>query len=218
MDNEIAMSIMTTAPFTVLLPFSLAVCRIKNGGIVQKRLSILVFLSAFFEFAILTQGRILNIENLFLFNIYPIFEIILIGWIFSVFLSKQIIYPLVTLVLLFIFFDIIIIQNLNQSFTPLASGVEALIVIFLSLNYYYWMAKDLKVQKIETTALFWISSGLLIYFSGSFFVFIFSNYMNPRSSTGYAFWAVHALSSIILYIFYVIALWMQPQKENFLSS
>ena len=62
--------------------------------------------------------------------------------------------------------------------------------------------------------MFWVSTGLLIYFLGYLQIALFSNYLLQHYSVQFNrnVWAVHTLLSIVLHSCYCLALWMRPQR------
>ncbi|MEL6274231.1 MAG: hypothetical protein AAFU03_03855 [Bacteroidota bacterium] len=70
--------------------------------------------------------------------------------------------------------------------------------------------KNEKAVQLEKLPLFWVSAGLLIYFSGSFFIFLAGNYFLPERQTLMAIYGIHSILNILANIFYGIALWVKP--------
>jgi hypothetical protein len=61
--------------------------------------------------------------------------------------------------------------------------------------------------------MFWVSTGLFIYFLGYVQIALFSNYLLRYSQQlNLTIWVIHALLYMLLYSCYSLALWMRPQK------
>jgi len=93
-------------------------------------------------------------------------------------------------------------------------------VAFIALSVYY-LAQPTTEQDPGITPshhpFFWINAGILIYFSGSLFIFLFSGYLLSFSSDiNMKLWSLHALLSLLLYCLILIGLWKhRSQKASF---
>jgi hypothetical protein len=68
------------------------------------------------------------------------------------------------------------------------------------------------VGPLEHEPMFWVSTGLLLYFSGNVLIFLSSNAVLHLSlEISRNVWAVHALLYTFLNIFYVVALCVTPR-------
>ena len=95
----------------------------------------------------------------------------------------------------FIFFQSIYIFN---SYTRV---VEAMLFITFSMLYWIYRNDNLAWYRVSTN---WIVSGLLLYFSSAFFLFVFSNYLASKLSLqGFIFvWNIHATLILIMYLLF----------------
>ncbi|RQO75385.1 hypothetical protein DBR43_08495 [Pedobacter sp. KBW06] len=88
--------------------------------------------------------------------------------------------------------------------------LESIIIISTSLFYYYKITKQTLYIQIEKSATFWINTGFFIYFSGSFLLFMLSNYILPLSlKFNMIVWQLHAFLSCVLYCLIFIGLWQR---------
>jgi hypothetical protein len=88
--------------------------------------------------------------------------------------------------------------------------VVAVLMIFVSGWYLYRLMVDLPVERVSDLPMFWISFAVLIYFAGTTFLFLFTNYLiahhlNLSQST----WVLHNILNITKNVFFTIALWKQ---------
>jgi hypothetical protein len=115
----------------------------------------------------------------------------------------------------FVLFSVInslFIQNI-YTFNSYARGLEALLLIIFSLLYFYKLSLPSQHTQEVMAPATWISSGILIYFSGGFILFILSNYILPLGSAlNRQIWAIHSFLSIILYVLVAIGLWKARKK------
>lgn len=63
------------------------------------------------------------------------------------------------------------LANFNEHrIVKYATTLEALLMIFWTLTYFYELIRSLKIPSLLTFPFFWICSGLLVYYSGLIFV------------------------------------------------
>jgi hypothetical protein len=120
------------------------------------------------------------IQNIGVQNVFTILECTCISYIyllrFETVKSKNIIkifYISFLAMALFIFF----FREGYQKSNSLISTLEACFIITLSTAYFYKLMKELAIYKLNDYYFFWINSAFLIYFSMSFFMFLFDSYL-----------------------------------------
>lgn len=87
------------------------------------------------------------------------------------------------------------------SFNSYARGLEAIIIILVSLLYFINVP-----EKERTASEMAIVSGLLLYYAGSFFLYLFSNSLKAGYRFSTIIWNVNAALAIILYILITIGI------------
>lgn len=99
-------------------------------------------------------------------------------------------------------------------FTPLLMVTESLLLLLLVALYFRKLLQDLQVQRLSHDSMFWISTGILLYFLGKLQIGLFSNYTLRHYSQelNIWMWTIHALLLLVLHSCYCLALWMRPQK------
>ncbi|RZK32161.1 MAG: hypothetical protein EOO63_02170 [Hymenobacter sp.] len=92
--------------------------------------------------------------------------------------------------------------------------VQSLLILSMVWLYFRKLLSELQVRYLAREPIFWVSTGLLIYFLGYLQIALFSNYLLQHYSPEFNrnVWAVHTLLSIVLHLCYCVALWMRPQK------
>lgn len=85
--------------------------------------------------------------------------------------------------------------------------LTGLFVIYLSIQWFYFLLIDMTVKSLKNYYMFWIISGFLISNSFSLFVNLSEDYIraNEDNST-YLLWMINILSNIIFNIFMVIGI------------
>ncbi|MEL6867188.1 MAG: hypothetical protein AAFP19_22375 [Bacteroidota bacterium] len=219
MDQELARVLALVSTYSILLPSGLCLALIlkKQASREQIILGVLLLCSIVTEGLSIYMGQYLGLNNLPLLHLFTVVQFFLLAMIY-----RGNLHPYITnrqIDFLIIGFAVFAIFNsiLNESifqFNPVARAVKSLIVIAFVLTYFYKLLQELKIRRLESLPLFWISTGLLIYFSSNLFVFIFSNYILPSSYLTFTFWGIHAVMSILINLFYTLALWAKPEKPK----
>ncbi len=105
-----------------------------------------------------------------------IFELPLLCYYFyTVLVHKKVKYFLNVAVIFFTvfsFYDYYISTESQNNFLPLA--IECLFFIFIIIYYFYEKIQFSLLTPIYLSMNFWVSTGLLLYFSGNFFLFLYS--------------------------------------------
>jgi len=196
---------------TLLLPLAVGITRFGKLSAPLRILCLLLGYSVL-NTAITMWLAALEINNLFFFNIYTIVELALIGWVFhTMFGSKNMkitVSILVITVLVFALSNILFMQNVDI-LDNLTLGVESLLFTLLALLFFYKVFRESKVQQLERYPLFWLNSGMLLYFAGNLFVFIFSNYiLMETQNVFHAEWGIHSILQITSNLIYTIGIWL----------
>ncbi|WP_354585928.1 hypothetical protein [Hymenobacter sp. UYCo722] len=99
-------------------------------------------------------------------------------------------------------------------FQPALMVGESLLVLLLPGLYFRKLLNELHVRNLARDAMFWVSTGLLLYFLGKLLIGLFSNYLLAHYSKELNLWVwfVHAVLLFVLHSCYLRALWLRPQK------
>jgi hypothetical protein len=157
-----------------------------------------------------------RMNNLKLLHVYTVLEFIMISWFYSICLKDmvrpRIIFFMAAGFTLFSVFNSWQLQPVTE-FNTYARSLESILVIIYALASFFYMLTRPNLEGMVRTPLFWINSGFLIYFSGGLFLFILSNYIvDMGKDLNRLGWGVHAILSIVLYIFISIGLWNSRAK------
>ena len=148
--------------------------------------------------------------NLFVYHIGCAFYVIILSKFFSLVLKSK---YLIIDCLFFIPFLILSVLNiiyLNRTFT--IYGVTSIWVVIKCLSYYTQKFQEPPKEDLLQNRLFWIISGLFLYFSVAFFTFITYDFFTigilkgvmPKSVG--AFWLVHNIILAVSCLFYIKAI------------
>lgn len=98
------------------------------------------------------------------------------------------------------------------AYPSISNTAESIYLIILALLYFYQLLTRQEFIHIEKQALFWINSGVLIYFSVNIFLFmLFSRILTEHIQN---FWVIHSVSNLIANLLYAIGLLCRPQKTT----
>lgn len=204
--------------FSVLIPIlvGLRMWRPLKYGAARKLLFLFTAISLIFEGIAYTTSYY-KIDNLHFLHIYTIIEFSMIVYLFSK--AEESFFPIKAkhiLVIGFAFFALLnglFIEGFKH-FNANVRTIESLILIFLSLLFFYKILQDSTIRKFERRPMFWIGVAVLIYFSGNLLTFLLSEYALSSKKMSYLIWSFHALINIIKNILFAIALWVQPFKPT----
>lgn len=93
-------------------------------------------------------------------------------------------------------------------------GLYSIIGIILSVGYFLHLLNSLEDYYIERKPMFWVSAGLLVYFSGNFLLWIGLNYITYDRSFFNSIYRINAMVTVLLYFFFTIAICLNPQNEK----
>ncbi|MFI5203524.1 MAG: hypothetical protein ACHQF2_03420 [Flavobacteriales bacterium] len=183
----------------------------------QQLLPVLIYawLAALFEIAgfILSE---LSINNLVLIHIFTIIEFASLTYLyFFLFTNRYIQIGIPVLSVAFALFAIcyLVIYEAAYEMNPIPRSIEAIVLIVFSIGFFVKLLRDLQVDNLLRNTVFWINTGILIYFAGNFFLFIFSNYvLSQPMEHFYEFWAMHSCLNIIFNGFLAYGLWQSSRR------
>ena len=204
-------SLATLSGFSIIFPAMafLVFCPLKTKSIII--LKYFVFGSVVFElfFTITSWNSIYNVAFSYP---YTLFEGLSLIAFFLFILEKResmVIVLLISYVFLFII-DSISFEPLQSilSFNPFARSFNSLLMVSLSFLYYFQIYRQEKIIELDKDPSFYFVSGLLLYFSTSFFTFLFSaeifELTNDKIETS---WFFHSISNIGKNTLLTIGIW-----------
>ena len=99
-------------------------------------------------------------------------------------------------------------------FTPALQVIESLLVLGMAGLYFRKLLNELQVPNLIRDPMFWVSAGLVLHSLGKLLIALFSNYLLEHYSRQLSLtvWTINGVLTIVLYLCYLRALWMRPQK------
>lgn len=208
MNQELSLALSNTATFIALLPGFLAIFRWNSGSPIHRLLAILVWGNG--GIGILAYCLAINgMANLYLLHFYIIFDFVLLTLIFSSVIGQKLVRGLLMVFPFLAIINSVFIEKL-EGFNVINRSIAAFLIICYTLGFFTKTLREMKIQRLENTPIFWISIGAIFYYAASFFIFLFSTDLLPYDEMWLTYFGVHAIFTILLYIFYTIALWVRP--------
>jgi hypothetical protein len=91
---------------------------------------------------------------------------------------------------------------------------SSLVLMTLSLIYFYLLLTRLPTLHIHRTPMLWVSFAVLFYYSGNFFQFLITNYIQGDANTARILWILHNLLNILKNILFTIAIWQSYRRTS----
>ena len=156
-------------------------------------------------------------NNHFLMPIYTVGELVLLGLLYkrnlqSAFFTRALPWVLTA------FTAYVLVDSVSGPgqhwFRPGQQVLQSLLVLGMVALYFRKLLNELRIKSLEREPMFWVSTGLVIYFLGYLQIALFSNYLLSHYSSQFNMnvWAVQLLLSLVLHSCYIVALWIRPQK------
>ena len=102
-----------------------------------------------------------------------------------------------------------------SSYNPYVKATENLLLIGLSVYYFYYLNKTLPILYLERFYMFWINTGILIYFSGTLLLFALGEYLTELAQPlSLQLWNIHLLLNILLNLFFSVAFWVNRRTYS----
>jgi hypothetical protein len=99
-----------------------------------------------------------------------------------------------------------------NTYTAYAGGI---LMITLSISYLYALMNDLAAERVYNIPGFWLAFGVLVYYGGTLFLFLFNNYLVARLPESHQLiWVLHNALNITKNIFLFAALWVHYKSKT----
>jgi len=99
-----------------------------------------------------------------------------------------------------------------------ARTAESILIILLCISWFALLYREQKVLFLERQFLFWVTTGLLLFFSFNLLLYFFSNFLmeNFLNAAGFLF-VFHSVMVLVLNLFFSIGMAIQdpPAKETY---
>ncbi len=144
------------------------------------------------------------------------FLFFLLFYYLSIKIKKGITVALISF-LLFSASAIIDFSRPNFQFNSISVGVETIIIISLSIIFFYVKVKEIKTtNSITDDYRFWVIIGILLYLTGSFFIYLYTSQIGIREMKKLNLWFLTWVFYIFksLFISIAILIFIKSAKKN----
>jgi hypothetical protein len=87
-------------------------------------------------------------------------------------------------------------------------AIFSIVVTVLALAYFFKLMRTMPTMHIYYIPMFWICIGMLVFYTGNFFLYVVRDYLIQVMKDNMAtYWSLHNILGIISYIFYSIGMW-----------
>jgi hypothetical protein len=196
-------------PCSILLPIMIGILKLQRLPASARIIWYYLIVSAVVSAAFVFMGRILHINNMPLVHLYTPIEIVFFCWFYTKILwgpeKKRLLS--IWLPLLFTVFCIINLRYQSiYTYSSYTRSVEALICILLALNYFARMAAYDNEKKNASKPELYFNSGIFLYFSGGFMLFVFSNLVLNLPPGNYAvILVIYSALVLCMYLLFSVA-------------
>ena len=90
-------------------------------------------------------------------------------------------------------------------------GIETILIFIFSFFYFFEQMNDTTNLFIYSKPSFWSVLGILLYLSGSFFIYIFANQISAKELSKY--WTITNIASIVKNMLFVVAIFIQANQS-----
>ena len=155
---------------------------------------------SFLSFSLIALWYLKSFElHVILIRIFLVLEFLLICLFYHIlFKSTKIKYTLVISAFIFVLFCIYnYVQSVHNEFDFMPLVVECLFFTFFILFYFYDVMQHSFEAPLFQMPSFWISVAFLVYFSGNFFLFLFSRSMEHEDNFGFQYTLIYSTMTIV---------------------
>ncbi len=203
-----------SSPLVILFPLILSIKHYKSYALILKIICIHIYVASFFEI-VSKVFWIYKLNNLSLLHLYTIWELEILSLFYLVilrqYINKWFIVAIMISFAIFSFIDAYYLDSL-QHFNVFARSVECLVILAYGICYMYTQLAEAKKISLRNDSVLLINTAFLFYFSISFFLFLFSNYIIKETTETHVVWNMHVIAAWILYTTIGIALWKAGRK------
>jgi hypothetical protein len=194
-------------PASILIPICIAISRFRKMPAYATCLLIYLVISAIVN---TTAIAIIHVwkgkNNLWLLHIYTILESFLLLYYFKLIIINKSVNSTIRVLLwafpLFCIVNFLFLQSI-RNFNTYTRPVEAIIFIALCAIYWWQDNKEDTEKPWRDIPNNWMVTGLMLYFSGGFFLFLLAKYIMTGVANKKAWdlvWDAHATLVLIMYL------------------
>ncbi|MEA5259767.1 hypothetical protein VB264_18365 [Arcicella aquatica] len=201
-----------TSSSAVLFPLIICILRKKYLTKDLKILFLYVIASISCEVLGTFCGRVLHYPNHFILNTFALSEGLLISFIFrEAFIDRKLKTFVLVLMSIYTIVGIYLFMMPDGffKFNSTVNTISCLLIITWVLIYFYQLLQTLQLIKLYTLPLFWISVGCLLYFSGTLFIFLYSDTIlfQKEPVLYFQLWSIYYILLFVFRVLLAVGLW-----------
>ena len=218
MANTITKILQNIASFSSLLPLILFFIFQRNTKTKELRVISFYLIYAFINDVVAYYlFRIANLRPFFIYDIFDVVEFCFFSWFFYLVIKnrsiKRLIIPLIVLFCVFSLSLYIFLPETN-SFSSIIAGVESVLIISMCIYYFFDQLKESNTLLIYASINFWVIISFLIYLSGTFFLYIYSESKMGDPTFQKEYIIINSSFIILKGILLGVAMLMKPTNNN----
>lgn len=150
--------------------------------LLQKQVAVLMVITLMTEVSGLYLTE-LKIQNSYIYNLFVFFQFMYVSWLFYGVISsgsfRTIIRIFLALFPVIFLVNSLYFQNFVEVFQTNIFLLGSLFMVFLAISYFYFLMTEPSYAELNILQLpmFWLSTGMLFYFSGAFVWAIYLNFL-----------------------------------------
>ncbi len=147
-------------------------------------------------------------------NLYLLVEFILLSFIYkeAVIQAKKVFYNFFIAAL--VFFALTTFPHPNTEFNEAGATLFSFCYIILGIAGLYSILKQQRFLYLEKSWFFWLNTGIILYASGNFLIFLFADLRHQDRSMFLSLWQIFWVLNITKNIFLALALyWYRKEDE-----
>jgi hypothetical protein len=155
-----------------------------------------------------------KLNNLYLYNLSAILEVIFFSYIFYLSINKALFKKIILIATLIVLFTDVFFWIPND-FSPIILTLTRVVQIIITLFYFSELLSALKANNILVHSFFWLSSGLILQATGTFFVSLFSSVVLSKVISHADFnyyWNVNLIMYSIFCFFATVSFWVSKYE------
>ncbi|HEY5371651.1 MAG TPA: hypothetical protein VIJ75_21905 [Hanamia sp.] len=112
-----------------------------------------------------------------------------------------------------------IFYNTGREFGSFEAGVESILIILLCAYYLFYQVKSSNTLLVYSTFNFWVVIAFFLYFSGTFFLYLFTDKMARNPEFQKLYFIINIVVNIMKNVLLCVAMTMKSEKSlNYRSN
>jgi hypothetical protein len=183
----------------ILFPITLLLRGFRRQPVQYKWLAILLLFSFLCDFTNELQYHLFRLPVNIIGNAYVVVSpLLLSGFFYACLKWKSLKTPLIIFNIISVVFTVTNFAFIQKGNINTYSFIgEKLLIMVLSIMYYYKVLRELPAEKIYATGLFWVISTLFIINSAKLVIYTFTHYLVAFKDNLLLLWTIHNTMSII---------------------